>query len=97
MIRNFIKENPGTSLIGGIIIVILIQSYQPITFLTNILWIIDSYLRLIFTSWPAVILILGLVFLSEEERRIYQIIKKKVKVLFPSRITETKDAPEQVI
>lgn len=78
MIKDFTKENPRTSLIGGIIIVVLIQSYDPFVFLTNILNIIDTYLKLILTSWPAVVLILGVMIFPEHLIGMRNFILKKI-------------------
>lgn len=78
MVKDFIKENPGTSLISGVIIIVLVQSYDPFVFLTNILNIIDTYLKLILTSWPAVVLILGAVIFPERLIEMRNFILKKI-------------------
>ncbi len=89
MIKDYIKENPGISVTAIILVIILVQSYDPFVFLTNILSLIDTYLKLILTSWPAVVLILGLILLSNEEKALYLKLKKWVSSLLESK-TENK-------
>lgn len=55
---NFFQKF-GRLLIELIILCTLLQTYFPFKGLALFFSIIDSYLRLIFVSWPAVVLILG--------------------------------------
>ena len=78
MFTGYIKQKPLQSFLIMMGVVLLIQSYNPLAFLTNLLNIVDSYLRLILTSWPAIVLILGLVVLSKDPEGVRRFLRKLI-------------------
>jgi sterol desaturase/sphingolipid hydroxylase (fatty acid hydroxylase superfamily) len=74
--KRKILANPLAYFLGLIGAILLVQSYYPFIFLTNLLNVIDSYLRLILTSWPAVVLILGFLLICLHFDGLHELMKK---------------------
>lgn len=83
---SFAPKNFVPILASIVIGVLLIQTYSPVKFLSVLFNVSDSYLRLIIISWPAAIIILGLVLFIKFEDSIGYFIKYRMTEAGPSGV-----------